>query len=157
LNIRPANGTDISALVHLMQAVQSLHAEAHPDLFVAELDDGGGKTFFEQLLASPRNLVLVAEISGTVVGYIWCEERGGSQGFHRKDLRSAYIHHISVDPDHLRQGIGKALVEGATVEMKARGAAGIGVDYWTFNDRARAFFTDLGFRPQREVLSKRLT
>jgi ribosomal protein S18 acetylase RimI-like enzyme len=126
-------------------------------MFVAEIDDGGAKAFFEELLASPRNLVLVAEIAGKVTGYVWCEERAGSQGLHRKDSPSAYIHHISVDPDRLRHGIGKALVDGATEKMKARGAASIGVDYWTFNDRARAFFADLGFRPQREVLSKRLT
>jgi ribosomal protein S18 acetylase RimI-like enzyme len=140
-----------------MQAVQSIHAEAHPDLFVAELDVEGAETFFERLLSSPRNLVLVAEVSGTVVGYVSCEERTGSLGFHRTDSHSAYIQHISVDPDRLRQGIGKALIERAAAEMRARGATSIGVDYWTFNNRARAFFASLGFDPQREILAKRLT
>ena len=157
MNIRPADRTDIPALVRLMQAVQSLHADAHPDLFDAKLDDGGAKAFFDRLLASPRNLDLVAEISRTVIAYVWCEELAGSQGFHRKDTRYAYIHHVSVDPNRLRRGIGKALVERAMGELKALGAVSVGVDYWTFNDRARAFFAALGFTSQREVLSKRLT
>jgi len=90
------------------------------------------------------------------MGYIWCEERTGNQGFHRKASHTAYIQHISVDPDHLRRGIGKALVDHALAELRVTGVESIGVDYWSFNQRARTFFFSLGFAPQREILSRRL-
>jgi ribosomal protein S18 acetylase RimI-like enzyme len=157
LSVRQADKSDTPALCRLMQQVQTLHAEAHADLFLAELDCDGAAAFFDQIRSNSRNLLLVADMSGAIVGYVWCEERAGNQGFHRKASHSAYIQHISVDPDHMRQGIGKALIDHAAAELRVRGVESIGVDYWSFNDRARSFFASLGFALQREILSKRLS
>jgi ribosomal protein S18 acetylase RimI-like enzyme len=157
LNVRHAKESDTPALGRLNQQVQTLHSEAHPEVFLAVLDKEAAGSFFDQLRSDPRNLLLVADISGEIVGYIWCEERIGKQGVHLKASHSGYIHHISVDPDHQRRGIGKALVDRAVRELGARGVKSIKVDYWSFNERARTFFLNVGFAPVGEIASKPLS
>lgn len=137
-----------------MQHVQSIHAAAHPEIFVATLDAAATAKFFHEVLSNEHNLVLVAIISDTVAGYLWCEERSAPASVYRHATRTGYINHISVDPAYRRNGLGRALVEQAFAELKVRGANRIGVDHWAFNDTARSFFDSLGFLRQREFYSR---
>ncbi len=155
--IRAATKADIPALCRLMQHVQDVHAEAHPEVFQPVLDPGPAADFFAGVLTSDRNLVLVAEIDGDIAGYVWCEERERAETFYGKAAHTGYIHHISVTPEQRRAGIGKDLVANAVARLQDRGAVRVGVDFWSFNDRARAFFTGLGFAVQREVASRDLS
>ncbi len=154
--IRTASTEDIPALCRLMQFVQTAHAEAHPDLFVDALDAEASAALFARLLANSSNIILIAEAEGLRAGYLWCEDQGESRAFHRHPGHTGYIHHLSVDPAHRRHGHGRRLVESAVAALKARGATRVGVDYWSFNDRARTFFDAQGFAPQREVRSLEL-
>ncbi len=154
--VRPASETDIPALCRLMQSIQDLHAEAHPELFRPTLDPAATASFFADVLAKSSNLVLVAEVAGEAVGYVWCHEHLPVASFYRQAAHTAYINHISVASEHRGKGLGKALVEEVVAILKERGATRIGVDFWSFNDRARAFFTGLGFAVQREVASREL-
>jgi ribosomal protein S18 acetylase RimI-like enzyme len=157
LTIRAATTTDVPALCDLMQQAQDLHASAQPEFFKPHLDAGPTSTFFTDLLANGRNLVLVAEERGAVIGYLWCEEQVRDELFYRQPGHGAYLHQISVDRKHRGGGVGTALVDQATAEMKRRGATTMGVDFWSFNERARAFFAKLGFATQREFGSRALS
>jgi ribosomal protein S18 acetylase RimI-like enzyme len=156
LIIRPAAEADVPALCRLMQCIQDLHAAAHPDVFRPTLDAAAAADFFTDLLANERNLVLVAETAGETIAYIWCEERQSAGSFYGAGAHTGYIHHISVAPGQRRAGAGRRLVSETLAQMKERGATRVGVDFWTFNDRARALFTGLGFAVQQEVASRKL-
>jgi len=154
--IRTARQADIPRLVDLMQHVQKLHAEAHPGVFRAILDREPAAAFFAATLAKPENIVLLAEEGSATAGYLWCEERTTADTFYRPAAHTGYIHHVSVDPAHHRSGTGRALVAEALALLRGRGASSVGVDYWSFNDRARAFFHATGFSVQREICSQEL-
>ena len=139
-----------------MQSIQDLHADAHPEVFRPTLDSGGAADFFAGLLANDHHLLLVAESAGNTIGYVWCEERQSTDSFHRLGAHTGYIHHVAVMPDHRRAGVGRQLIAEAIAKLKKRGATRVGVDFWSFNDRARAFFTGLGFAVEREVASRNL-
>ncbi len=154
--IRPATSDDIPALVRLMQHVQDIHAEAHPQVFMRTLETEPAAAFFSKVLADNMNILLVAEQRGKPIGYVWCEERQPSETFYAHAEHTGYIHHISIKPNDRRRGVGRALVEKALVEMERRGVAHVGVDFWSFNERARAFFAEFGFIVQREVCGRKL-
>ncbi len=154
--VRQADREDIPALCRLMQFVQEAHVEAHPEVFLPTLDLEATTALLAKLLVGDWDLVLVAEIDGQVVGYIWCEERERTANFCRKPNHSGYIHHVAVAPEQRRSGIGRRLVTEALARLKEQGATRVGVDFWSFNDRARAFFTTLGFAVQREFASRDL-
>jgi ribosomal protein S18 acetylase RimI-like enzyme len=156
LIIRPATVADVPALYRLMQGMQTLHAGAHPEVFKATLDSEPTTAFFTEVLSNDRNIVLVAETSDAIIGYLWCQERLPADSFYARTAHTAYINHLSVDPSHRRRGIGEALVERVMAELKERDVVRVGVDYWTFNRPARSFFASLGFTSRREVCSLNL-
>ncbi len=139
-----------------MQHVQDVHAAAHPEIFRATLAPDSTAKFFADVLAKGSNLVLVADVAGEAVGYVWCHEHLPVKSFYAQAAHAGYINHVSVAPEHRGKGLGKALVDEIVAILKERGATRIGVDFWSFNDRARAFFTNLGFAVQREVASRDL-
>ncbi len=152
--VRAANTVDIPRLCRLMQFVQDVHAEAHPEVFQPTLDPEPTAGFFANLLAGDWDLVLVAEIDGRVVGYIWCEEFEQAANFYRKPTHFGYVHHIAVVPEHRRNRIGSQLVAQALAQLAERGATRISVEFWDFNAPARALFAGLGFSVQREFASR---
>ncbi len=86
----------------------------------------------------------VAEVDGAFAGYCYvaAPSRESDLGREAAELVAMYV-----DPDHWRQGVGKALMEAALERLA-------GLPYseavlWTFkkNDRAIAFYEQNGWRP----------
>jgi len=64
-------------------------------------------------------LSLVAEVDGTVVGFMLGEMRAGEFGL---DEPAGWIEVMGVDPDAQGKSIGRSLLEGMVKGFKARGA-----------------------------------
>jgi GNAT superfamily N-acetyltransferase len=57
-----------------------------------------------------------------------------------------------VRPAHRRRGVGAALIAAVRAEAASRNVALLGLDVWSFNADARAFFQSQGFAPYNERL-----
>ncbi len=85
----------------------------------------------------------IAERDGQVTGFV-------SSGLPRDDdlpADSAEVYAIYVAPAEWRRGAGRALLETATAEWRARGAATLALWVLEGNTRGRAFYEALGWRP----------
>ncbi len=108
----------------------------------------------EQIYASVRELVHPGQPSTTLSSRdfeaatrgedLWIAQSGASiRGWVAIYRPARFIHHLYVDPDHLRQGVGRALLSlalarcGGRAELKCDEA----------NRRAQAFYLALGWRP----------
>lgn len=107
-----------SSMHHPMYRAQ---LAAHPDAI--ELPE-------EQIAAG---LVRVAELDGAVVGFAVLFERSGD---------ACELDGLFVDPDLMRSGVGRRLVEDAVRIARERGAARIDV---VANPQALAFYEAVGF------------
>ena len=97
----------------------------------------------EYLKPDPSLIVLVAEVEGSVVGYI--------RGFLREMplLREGYIAVITefyVHPSHRGRRVGATLIERFLEEAKMKGAARIAAEVPSQNVVAKRFYEKLGFR-----------
>jgi ribosomal protein S18 acetylase RimI-like enzyme len=63
-----------------------------------------------------------------------------------------YLHQIGVRAAHRRRGVGSALVGAVRTEAASRNVALLGLDVWSFNADAKAFFQRQGFAPYNERL-----
>ncbi len=89
---------------------------------------------------APSSFFLALE-GGKPLGFLVADdhwEEGGKLG--------GEIHEIVVVPKDRTQGVGKALVQMALDYFREKGLKGVGLWVGKRNERAKAFYTHLGFR-----------
>jgi ribosomal protein S18 acetylase RimI-like enzyme len=92
---------------------------------------------FERGLALGADIA-VAEVDEKIAGFIWYSTNGAFN-------RSGYIMLVGVEPDHLRRGVGRALMAHAEQEL-FRNAQDIFLLVSDFNEGAQRFYQRLGYR-----------
>lgn len=144
--IRPAERRDLEALGKLGALLVRVHHDFDPDRFLAPRphSEEGYAWFLGTQLDEPEAVVLVAELDGTVVGYVYA----GIEPASWKELRESagFIHDVVVEERARKNGVAALLMETAADWLEARGAPRILL--WTAekNEGARQLFERLGFR-----------
>ena len=146
ITIRPATAADQDALGRFGGALMRQHhaADARRLLQVGRPEAGYGR-YLVSVLHAPENLVLVAELDGRVVGYIYADIEGTSW----KDLRGpcGYIHDVYVDDRERSRGAGRRLMTEAIEWIHSKDRSQVVLLTKTRNEAAQRLFTSLGFRP----------
>jgi ribosomal protein S18 acetylase RimI-like enzyme len=146
LTVRPARADDRAAMGRLGAMLVAEHHAFDPKRFIAPLPllpERYGQFLVSQIGKSDM-VVLVAERDRTVVGYAYA----GLEGNDYMALRgpAGVLYDLVVDPDHRRQGIGTALLEGALEALRNLGAPRVLLFTAEKNDVAQAMFDRAGFR-----------
>ena len=146
VQIRAAVETDVPALGRLGASLMRLHYAFDQQRFIAPRgnpEEGYG-WFLGSQLHDAEAVVLVAERTGAVVGYVYAALEPHSW----KELREAagFIHDIVVDEGHRGAGIASALIEAACEWLKAHGAPRVLLGTAERNHAAQRLFERAGFR-----------
>lgn len=121
LTIRPIVGDDLGV-------VDVLHDRLFPDTHWT------GRQIVEE--SEPKHHRLVAELDGTVRGYVAAEVQADGSG---------YLDYLGVDPDHQSGGAGTALVAAAASALRDAGAGKLHLTVREANTAARRLYARLGF------------
>jgi GNAT superfamily N-acetyltransferase len=146
VTLRPATPDDEAALGRLGGALMRQHHAADPRRFLSvERPEAGYGRFLVSQLAAPEVLVLVAELAGEVVGYVFA----GLEPTSWRDLRGpcGFVHDVYVHQDARRHGTGEALARAAIEWIHGQGRAQVVLWSKTDNASAQRLFARLGFRP----------
>ena len=150
--IRRAEPGDAALLSSLNREVQSIHAEALPDLFKPP----GSGTFseFADLIAEPMNAIFIAEAESVPVGYVYAQitRHGETAWLYPLDL--IHVHHIGVRESHRKAGVATRLLDAVDELARAEGIGRVTLEVWAFNRAAREFFRRRGFELGVERLSR---
>ena len=150
--IRHATEADAEALSVLNAEVQAIHANALPWWFKPPGEASFPPDRAAALMASPDNVVLVAELDSAPVGYAYAEIIRQPETPWRYGYEMMYLHQLGVRSMHRRRGVGRALIEAVCSTTGSAGIKLFALDVWTFNDDARAFFRRCGFASYNERL-----
>lgn len=143
--VRVATMADCAAISELNGHVQHLHAHAYPDFFKPPSATTFPPDFVAELMARHDTVMLVAELNGAVVGYLYADVTPAMETNSTYTFDRFYIHHISVTPQQQGKGIGSALIEAARQEARRRGIGRLALSTWAFNRQAQRFFERQGF------------
>jgi ribosomal protein S18 acetylase RimI-like enzyme len=153
VTVRRATSADAGLLSSLNAEVQAIHASALPTWFKPP----GPPAFPPGLVDDPNNLVFVAEVGAEPAGYVYASVSRHAETPWRFASEMIYLHQIGVRAAHRRQGVGAALITAVRAEAASRNVALLGLDVWSFNADARAFFQRQGFAPYQERLWGRVS
>jgi ribosomal protein S18 acetylase RimI-like enzyme len=143
--IRRATAVDQEALGRFGGALMRQHHAADTSRFIqVENPEAGYGRYLVSQLSDPDSLVMVAEESGTIVGYIYADVEGTSW----MDLRGpcGFVHDVYVDQAARQRGAGRELMRAAIAWIQSKGRTQVVLWTKTKNDRAQHLFTALGFR-----------
>ena len=136
MKIRPYEPADETAVI-------SLWREVLPD--AAPHNEPG--MVLRQKLVYERDLLLVADVEGVLVGVVM----GGYDG-HR-----GWVYSLAVHPGHRRTGIGTELIRHLEKALSGRGCLKLNLQVRTSNAEVVAFYEKLGFAVEERVsMGKRL-
>jgi ribosomal protein S18 acetylase RimI-like enzyme len=146
VTIRAATPSDVEFLGRFGAALMRQHHAADPRRFIqVEHPEAGYGRFLVSQLANPNSLVMVAEHSGAVIGYVYAEVESTNW----MELRGpcGVVHDVYVDEAARRLGAGRELMRAAIAWIRSKGRSQVVLLTKTRNEHAQRLFTAIGFRP----------
>jgi ribosomal protein S18 acetylase RimI-like enzyme len=146
--IRRINVANAECIIPLLEQVQAIHAEAHPDHFFAKLHRKEVVSFLHDWLSHKEVTELVAlNPEGTVLGYlIFDVEMRKASALTPAQVRGM-LHHVAVDQACRRVGIGSALLGEMKARLRNQGVVRVRTVYAAFNSPSAALMRKAGMEP----------
>jgi ribosomal protein S18 acetylase RimI-like enzyme len=142
-HVRAATPDDASRIADInVRSWRDTYKGLVPDAYLLSLDPEAIARHLRQMTESGRDTVLVAG-DPELLGFLWMSEsRDG-------DARpgTAEIVALYVDPNHKRQGVGRALALASCEIARDRGFDTVSLWVFERNEHARAFYAALQFVP----------
>jgi ribosomal protein S18 acetylase RimI-like enzyme len=143
VTVEPATHDDIARLVELEAGLFREDAGRHERFADVTWPEREGHDDFEQLLANPFGLVLVARAGSTVVGHAVGYLSQSSPT--RVPVRFGVLRSMFVDVGFRDEGVGSQLVEAFISWASVQGCAEAQVDSYIANEGAQRFYARHGF------------
>lgn len=151
LRIRSATLADAATLTGLGARTfrDTFAADNTPEDLEAFLASHYRPELQEAELKDPRNLYLLAEVSGVPAGFALLRDGDREQGVQAE--RPLNLSRLYVDQPFLGAKVGAALMVRCLEEARARGHDVLWLGVWERNARALAFYARWGFTPVGEM------
>ena len=138
--LREAQGGDVETLVRLINAGGP---DGKPRRHLPDVLPSGYMKAFETIDADPNQLLMVAELSGTVVGTFQLTFLTYLAAASQPDAQIEAIHVLA---SHRRRGIGTFMLEWAITEAKHRDCRRVQLTTDKLRTEAHPLYLRLGFR-----------
>ncbi|MBV8142000.1 MAG: GNAT family N-acetyltransferase [Verrucomicrobia bacterium] len=154
--IRRAMTSDLPRLGRLGALLVQAHHELDSQRFLAPNDrtPANYASFLETKLEDPDVAILVAEVHGDVIGYVYA----AVQGYDYESLRgpAGVLHDVIVEPQHRGHGVGRLLLNAVLTYLKTRGAPRVVLWAADGNQAAQRLFVSMGFRRTMVEMTREL-
>jgi ribosomal protein S18 acetylase RimI-like enzyme len=143
--IRPATAGDEEALGRYGAALVRQHHGADTRRFIhVEHPEAAYGRFLVSQIANASNLVLVAEQSGVIIGYVFADIESTNWMALRGPC--GVVNDLYVDESARHRGAGRQLMRAAIDWIHAQGRSQVVLLTKTGNEHAQSLFRSIGFR-----------
>ena len=145
---------DFDAVSSLFRQLDALHVERHPRLFQCPPDSLRDGAFLEQILGDERAAVFVAEDVEVVVGFVHVRLVDAPAFPLFVPQVRGMVEAIYVCPERRGGRVATALMAAAESWATERGATGMDLVVYDFNEAAKSAFAAMGFSTLHQKMSK---
>jgi ribosomal protein S18 acetylase RimI-like enzyme len=145
MNVRTMVRADLDVVGRLAGKLVRMHYDLDPRRFIhLENPEPGYAKWLGQEMKSDAVVLIVAEIDGQVIGYVYARKEGRNYN----DLLDAHgkLHDVYVDESARGKGAGEALVREAMRRLAEKGAPRVILSTAVQNAGAQRLFEKVGFR-----------
>lgn len=133
----------------LRKEIQDLHHQGRPDFFrpPSKEHEDAARTLLDdgaQMAVAVRN--------EAVLGYALFRFVHRQANPYMRERSFAHVEEICVSAQHLREGVGHALMAFVRQSARENGYECVELDVWSFNESALRFYESEGFQPYRVFL-----
>lgn len=152
IKIRNITLQDIDSLLPLANEVREYHRKFLDGYFVPQ-DNEVEKQIIKSQIMEDKNICLLAEDSGQVVGMLLSEFKHNPQ-LEFSDI--IFVHNFAVTEVMRGKGIGRRLMAELYNICKQRNIKEIKLGVFNKNTVAYTFYEDFGFEPQEQKMSLKI-
>jgi ribosomal protein S18 acetylase RimI-like enzyme len=156
MTIREATAGDYDTLCGIIETVDALHRERHPDIFQKPDGPVRDRGYILDLIYDEDAGFFVAEIEGRLAGFVKVLIVDSPAIPIAVPRRYAVIDNLAVREELQRAGIGRALMQTASRWAVSRGATSMELNVYEFNTSAIAFYRALGYETHSRRMSRPL-
>jgi len=156
ITVRPATAQDYPVLCEILNEVDALHRQELPHLFRRPDGPVRERAYVLELLDDENVAIFIAEFEGQPAGLVHVVVQDTPVIPILVPRRWASVDEVVVKERFRRRGIGRALMDEGQRWALSRGATGIELSVFEFNEPARAFYESLGYETIRRRLGRRL-
>lgn len=154
--VRPASERDYEKLCDLYEALDRLHREHLPQFFQTVEGPARPKSYLTNILKDDGMALFLAEGKMEVVGFVHVVLHETPDFALLRPRRFARVVDIAVRETVRRKGVGEALMKQAREWARERGASGIDLQVYAFNQGAIDFYHSLGYDTLHQTMYKPL-
>jgi ribosomal protein S18 acetylase RimI-like enzyme len=154
--IRAFEDRDATAVIALAEELRHFEAGIYPRM---KLTRRLGRWYIDDLIADcieGDGRVFVAELDGTIVGYVCARARVTDEARDRTQITYAMIDDLVVAADCRGRGIGTSLIAAAEDYVRSRGARWVRIGVLVRNFGAYRIYRRAGFSDHLALLEKSL-
>lgn len=157
IDIRRFRPSDIENINRIFQQTLSTHISNVPGIFRYTDGNYWKASFLNDLSNSKNGVILVAEASGDVVGYLLSYMSDVPvDGRYYRPRNVLWVEDITVDREFRGRGIGSLLLQECERWARTNGYTDIELNVYDFNRQARGFYERRGYHSLSRVLRKKL-
>lgn len=150
VKIRKAEQSDVEAIVGFSYALFQEDAGQRDPSMNLEWAKENGAAYFSELIASDKNIGLLALVEDNVIGYLVGRVREATS---LSLIKKADLESMFVEEQYRGQGVGAQLAQMFLKWAIEQGVEQITVTAYAANERAIAFYQGLGFKPKNLTLA----
>jgi ribosomal protein S18 acetylase RimI-like enzyme len=154
--VRPATVRDFEAMAPLFAEVDALHIEHHPERFRSPGHPPRSQEYLDQVLASPHQVFLVAEVEGRLAGLVHVAVYEAPAIPLFVPRLNGVVSDLVVTRELRSRGVGQLLLAEAEAWARFQGASSVELWVYEFNQGARRFYEAAGYGTLSRTMSKQL-
>jgi ribosomal protein S18 acetylase RimI-like enzyme len=144
LELMSAGEADLPAICALGGEVNALHVDAWPQIFRRAGEPLQDEAFWREWLGKPDAVIVLAKRDDAVLGMATAQIIVESASL-LVPMTFCRIGTVAVTATERGRGVGRALMRHVEEWAAGHGARDLRLNVWKFNERASAFYRELGF------------